>query len=170
MKTKDLAIGVVATLFIGALVYVWLAPGGFNTAPDVTFKTLKGEQVELSELRGKPVLVTFWATSCVGCMREMPHLIELHHELHAKGLEIVGVAMEYDPPNHVLETVERRQVPYPISLDLDGSIARAFDDVRLTPTNYLINPNGRIVFKKIGEMDLARLRDDVVEMLEQPAS
>ncbi|MEM7293269.1 MAG: TlpA disulfide reductase family protein, partial [Pseudomonadota bacterium] len=94
MKMKDLGIAAVALVFVAALAYVWLAPGGLSAAPNVTFKTLKGEQIELDDMRGKPVLVTFWATSCVGCMREMPHLIELHHELHASGLEIVGVAMD----------------------------------------------------------------------------
>ncbi|MEM7208481.1 MAG: TlpA disulfide reductase family protein [Pseudomonadota bacterium] len=167
MKTKDIAIGAVAALFISALAYVWLAPAGFGSAPSVTFKTLTGEQIQLDDLRGKPVLVTFWATSCVGCMREMPHLIEMHHDLHAQGLEIIGVAMDYDPPNHVVETVESRQVPYTISLDIDGAIAAAFDQVRLTPTNYLINPDGRVVFKKIGEMDIAKLRDDIIQMLQK---
>ena len=170
MKKKDAGIGAVALIFVAALAYVWLAPSGLSAAPNVTFKTLKGEKVDMQALRGKPVLVTFWATSCVGCMREMPHLIELHHELHAEGLEIIGVAMDYDPPNHVLETVERRQVPYTISLDIDGQIARAFDEVRLTPTNYLINPDGRIVFKKIGEMDIAKLRNDIVTLLRKSTS
>ena len=165
MKKKDIGIGAIALIFVVSLVYVWLAPSGLSAAPNVTFKTLKGETVDLHDLRGKPVIVTFWATSCVGCMREMPHLIDLHHELHSEGLEIIGVAMDYDPPNHVLETVESRRVPYTISLDIDGEIARAFDEVRLTPTNYLINPDGRIVFKKIGEMNMAKLRNDVITLL-----
>lgn len=165
MKLKDIGIACVALLFIATLAYVWFAPGGLNQAPKVAFKTLKGEELALDDFLGKPVLVTFWATSCVGCMREMPHLIELYHELHDKGLEIVGVAMDYDPPNHVLETVQRRKVPYTISLDIDGNIAKAFDGVRLTPSSYLINPKGRIVFKKIGEMDLAHLREDIINML-----
>ncbi len=102
-------------------------------------------------------------------MREMPHLISVYNDMHERGLEIVGVAMDYDPPNHVLETVDRRQVPYTIALDIDGGIARAFDGVRLTPTNFLIDPAGRIVFKKIGAMDIVRLRDDIVEMLNSRA-
>lgn len=170
MKLKDIGIAGVALVFVAALAYVWLAPGGLNQAPTVSFKTLKGENLALHDLRGKPVLVTFWATSCVGCMQEMPHLISLYKELHERGLEIVGVAMDYDPPNHVLETVQRWQVPYTISLDIDGSIAKAFDGVRLTPSNYLIHPDGRIVFRKIGEMDIARLRDDIIAMLDARSS
>ena len=170
MKIKDIGIAAAALVFLATLAYVWLAPGGLSQAPQVAFKTLKGEHVTLDSLRGKPVLVTFWATSCVGCMEEMPHLISLYNELNEQGLEIIGVAMDYDPPNHVLETVQRRNVPYPISLDIDGGIAKAFGDVRLTPTNFLIHPDGRIVFKKIGEVDMARLHTDILEMLKPHAS
>ena len=168
MKFKDIGITTVALAFIAVLAYVWLAPGGLKRAPDVSFITLKGEQIALNALRGKPILVTFWATSCVGCMREMPHLISLYQELHPRGLEIIGVAMDYDPPNHVLETVQRRRVPYTIALDTDGRIAQAFDGVRLTPANFLIHPDGRIVFHKLGEMDIARLREDILSMLGTP--
>ncbi|MEM7292815.1 MAG: hypothetical protein AAF420_05375 [Pseudomonadota bacterium] len=69
-----------------------------------------------------------------------------------------------------LKQVERQRVPYKISLDIDGAIAHAFDETRLTPTNYLINPDGRIVFRKIGEMDIAKLRDDIRAMLGHTAS
>ncbi len=166
MKLKYIGIAAIALFFVAVLAYTWLAPGEFGPAPNVLFKTLKGEKISLNALRGNPVLVTFWATSCVACMREMPHLISVYNDMHEQGLEIVGVAMDYDPPNQVLETVEREQVPYTISLDLDGSIAKAFDSVRLIPANYLISPEGRIVFKKLGEMDIARLRNDIVEMLD----
>ena len=169
MKLKHIGIGAVALFCVAALSYVWPVPVGLSEAPNVSFQTLKGEKISLSAWRGNPVLVTFWATSCVRCMQEMPHLISLYKELHKRGLEIVGVAMDYDPPNHVLVTVDRQQVPYTISLDIDGGIARAFDGVRLTPTNFLIDPAGRIVFKKIGAMDIVRLRDDIVEMLNSRA-
>ena len=148
-------------------VYVWFSPAGAQAAPDVKIPILNTQRiVDLKQYSGRPVLVTFWATSCVVCMQEMPHLISLYNELHAKGLEIVGVAMDYDPPNLVVETVEQWRVPYTISLDLDGRIARAFDGVRLIPANFLINPEGRIVFKQLGELEFAQLREDIVAILD----
>ena len=163
MKFK---LSTVAALFMVAVVTAgWVAFHTDDHAPDVTFKTLSGEQITTRDLRGRPLLVSFWASNCVSCLREMPHLVELHHELNARGFQIVGVAMDYDPPNRVVETAARFKIPYRVSLDLDGQIAEAFDDVRFTPTNYLIDAAGRVVFRHTGLMDIARLRDDIIALL-----
>ncbi len=167
MKAKDIAIAGFAAGLIALFAYLWTSPSGLKQAPELTLTTLKGEEISLSGLRGRPVLVTFWATSCPGCLEEMPHLIELYHELHDQGLEIIGIAMSYDPPNHVVNLVERRAVPYPIALDLEERAALAFGDVRLTPSSFLIAPDGRIVQQKIGEMDMQRLRDTILGLLQQ---
>ena len=135
------------------------------TAPDVTFKYIDGRQVKLKNLERHPVLVTFWATSCPGCMKEMPHLISLYKSLSAQGLEIVGVAMAYDPPDRVLALTSRRNIPYPIALDIDGTIAHAFDDVTLTPTSFLIAPDGRIISHIVGELDMEKLHGQISAML-----
>lgn len=165
MKFKELAPVAFGLVLIGALAVVWFAPAGANQAPNVTFQTISGKAVTMAELKGKPVLVNFWATTCPGCVKEMPHLAELYEELHPQGFEIVGVAMSYDPPNQVLELVKRRNVPYPIALDINDTAAKAFGDVQLTPTTFLIDPDGRIVQHKIGEMDLVALREKIVTML-----
>lgn len=141
---------------------------GLSTAPDVTFKYIDdGRQVNLKHLGNRPVLVTFWATSCPGCMKEIPHLIDLYNGLSAQGLEIVGVAMAYDPPDRVLAMTRHRNIPYPITLDLDGSIARAFDDVTLTPTTFLIAPGGRIIAHIVGELNMKKLRRQISDLLTQ---
>lgn len=117
--------------------------------------------------QGKPVLVTFWATSCPGCIKEMPHLIEMYHDLGPKGLEIIGVAMAYDPPNRVMRMREEKNIPYPIVLDIDSRIAHAFGEIKLTPTHFLINPDGRIVHHKIGELNMEKVRTRIQTMLNQ---
>jgi thiol-disulfide isomerase/thioredoxin len=111
------------------------------------------------------VLVTFWATTCPSCIEEMPHLIELYRELNPKGLEIIGVAMVYDPPAQVRAMAEQRQIPYPIVLDSEERIAREFDNVRVTPTTVLISPEGRIVHYRLGFLDMPKLRDTIEAML-----
>ena len=139
---------------------------GLSTAPEVSFKYIDdGRQVNLKHLGNRPVLVTFWATSCPGCMKEIPHLIALYNALSAQGLEIVGVAMSYDPPDRVLALTRHRNIPYPITLDLDGSIARAFDDVTLTPTTFLIAPGGRIIAHIVGELDMEKLHRQISDLL-----
>ncbi|MEM9604793.1 MAG: TlpA disulfide reductase family protein [Pseudomonadota bacterium] len=148
-----------------AAAWLWLAPTGARAAPNVTFTTLEGQRVDITALRGKPLLVNFWATTCIGCVAEMPHLAELYETFNDDGFEIVGVAMYYDPPNQVLELTRQRAVPYPISLDVDGRIGKAFGDVSLTPTSFLVDANGKIVFHKIGELDMDLLHNKIESML-----
>jgi peroxiredoxin len=153
MKTRDiLTISIVAVLIGGAL-YLWLAPEGLRPAPEVSLQTLDGRTVTTENLRGQPVLLTFWATTCVSCIREMPHLAELHERYNARGLEVIGVAMSYDRPDHVVEVARARGLPYTIAIDTDDSAAQAFGQIRLTPTSFLISPEGRIVYQKLGDID-----------------
>lgn len=165
MKIKDIAIGLFALILVGALGYLWLTPEGMKQAPGVTLRTLDGTQLDLAALRGRPLLVTFWATSCTGCVKEIPHLIELHEEFSPQGLQVIAIAMSYDPPNHVIAMRDARKIPYAIALDIDASAARAFGDVRLTPTSFLIAPDGRIVRHKIGEFDMDDMRGQIRAML-----
>lgn len=168
MKTRDSLIAVFGILLIGGVAWLWLSPSGLQPAPPVEFKVVDGRTLKLEQLRGRPVLVTFWATSCPGCIKEMPHLIELYHDLAPKGFELIGVAMAYDPPNHVMQMRRERNIPYPIALDINSKAAMAFGDVKLTPTHFLIDPEGRIVHHKIGELDVNKLRSRIIAMLNPP--
>lgn len=162
---KETLIAGIALAVVLAVAAVWLMPAGLRQAPPLVGQTLDGRTLTLEQLRGNPVLVTFWATTCPSCIEEMPHLVELYRELHPKGLEIVGVAMAYDPPEQVRAMVARRQIPYPIVLDTQSHIAREFDDVRLTPTTVLISPEGRIMHYRLGPLDLPKLRETIQGML-----
>ena len=98
-------------------------------------------------------------------MKEMPQLIDLYHELSPLGLKVIGIAMYYDPPNRVLAIQKSRSIPYTIALDIDAHAARAFGDVELTPTTFLIAPDGRIVYRETGRMDMDRLRNAILALL-----
>jgi len=154
-----------AVMLLGMLAYLWLAPAAPGASPDISLMTLDGEELQLSSLRGRPLLVTFWATTCSSCVREMPHLIKLYDELAPQGLEIIAIAMDYDPPNRVLAMRKAHNIPYPIALDLDAAAANAFGNVRLTPTSFLVAPDGRIAYRKTGTLDMANLREDILGML-----
>lgn len=154
---------VLAVILISAV--VWFMPAGLRQAPPLIGQTLDGRTLTLEQLRGKPVLVTFWATTCPSCIEEIPQLVELYRELNSKGLEIIGVAMAYDPPEQVRALAKQRQIPYPIVLDTQERIAREFDNVRLTPTSVLISPEGRIVHYRLGLLDMPKLRDTIQKML-----
>jgi len=165
MKLKEIATGGFAVLLVGAVAYLWFSPSGIKPAPALAVNTLEGKQVDLEAYRGRPLLVTFWATTCPGCVKEIPHLVELHNELAPRGLAILGIAMSYDPAAQVREMVKRKEIPYTIALDSDGSAAQAFGGVQLTPTSFLIDPRGRIVKQKLGEMNMQEVRRRILGML-----
>ncbi|MEW6120031.1 MAG: TlpA disulfide reductase family protein [Pseudomonadota bacterium] len=153
--TKPLLIALVVLAILGALAYALTQK---PQAPAATFTTLDGRQMSLEQLRGKVVLVNFWATSCPGCVKEMPGMIDTYRAYKDKGFEIVAVAMSYDPPNYVANFVQTRQLPFPVALDVDGAHARAFGDVQLTPTSFLIGKDGSILEQKLGELDFGKLK------------
>ena len=126
-------------------------------APAVPYTLLDGSKHSTENLRGQVVLVNFWATSCVTCVKEMPELIATHEKFQSRGYETLAVAMSYDPPAYVVNFVETRKLPFLVTMDLDGSIARSFGDVQLTPTSVLINKRGEVVKRYIGEPDFAEL-------------
>ena len=152
---KSLLIAVAALAIIGALVFALMDK---PSAPAATFITLEGNTIALDDLRGKVVLVNFWATSCPGCIKEMPGMVETYNQYKDRGFEIVAVAMSYDPPNYVANFVQTRQLPFPVALDVDGAHARAFGNVQLTPTSFLIGKDGSILEQKLGELDFVKLK------------
>lgn len=126
-------------------------------APDIGFVTLKGENLTMQGLRGKVVLVNFWATSCVTCIKEMPDIVKTYERYASRGFELLAVAMHYDPPNYVLAYTESHKLPFKVILDTTGDIAAAFGGVLGTPTALLIDKRGRIMQTFVGEPDFAKL-------------
>ena len=165
MKKQTLLSSTVLLAIAALLGYLWLTPSGIKQAPELSVTTLNGKTISLASLQGKPLLVTFWATTCPGCIKEMPHLVDLYKELAPRGLEIVAIAMDYDPEDQVRTMVAQKQVPYPIAIDKDGSAALAFGGISLTPSTFLIDPKGRIVQYKLGEIDMKALHNRIIAML-----
>jgi peroxiredoxin len=165
MRLRDLVIAVFVVSLLGAAGTVWLSPANRQAAPSVSITTLQGEPLSLQSLHGRPVLVTFWATTCRGCIEEIPHLTELYRDYAGRGLEVIGIAMAYDPPDRVIALSRARQIPYPLALDIDSRAARAFGDVSQTPASFLIAPDGRVALRQLGALDMQRVRELVAGML-----
>ncbi|MFO6421552.1 TlpA family protein disulfide reductase [Hylemonella sp. W303a] len=146
----------------------WLLRGsGFGAAPQTTFVLLDGSTESSAAWRGKVVLVNFWATSCTTCVAEMPKIISTYDKYHAQGYETVAVAMSYDPPSYVVNFAQTRKLPFKVAFDNTGEAALAWGDVRLTPTTYLLNKQGEIVKRYVGEPDFAELHRLIEELLAQ---
>ncbi len=144
-----------AVVAIAAIGYSSLARS--TPAPDVTFIDIKGQKISSQSLRGKVVMVNFWATSCVTCVKEMPQMVDTYNKFKGQGMEFVAVAMKYDAPNYVLNYAETNRLPFTVALDSGGDIAKAFGDVTLTPTTFLIDKDGKIIKRYVGEPDFPAL-------------
>ncbi len=142
--------------------YAWLRA---QSAPVVSFTTLEHGVVWPGALAGKVVLVNFWSTSCAVCLKEMPRLAELHRRYEARGFETIAVAMPYDPPNLVVAYQQQARLPFKVAIDPNGEVARRFDDVKLTPTTYLIDRRGRVVKRYVGEPDFGEVERRIEQAL-----
>ena len=163
MKTARYLAAATACVAIGLGVYLKL--GSPVTAPRVPYTLLDGSQGGTEQLRGKVVLVNFWATSCTVCVREMPRIVSTYQKYRAQGYETLAVAMQYDPPAYVVHFAETRQLPFGVVIDNTGAFARSFGNVEATPTSVLINRRGEIVERYVGEPDFAALHKRVEQLL-----
>ncbi|HSQ71608.1 MAG TPA: TlpA disulfide reductase family protein [Rubrivivax sp.] len=140
-------------------------------APTFAYTLLDGAQGRTDALRGKVLLVNFWATTCTTCIREMPALAALHRQYEARGLATLAVSMRLDPPAAVADFAEERGLPFGVVIDNTGAIARAFPDLQATPTTYVIDKRGAIARRYVGEPDFQALRTLVETLLaESPAA
>lgn len=137
--------------------------------PDLPFTQLDGSQHRLGELRGKVLVVNFWATSCTTCVKEMPDLAATYQALAPKGLDMLAVAMEYDPPAYVSQFVKTRALPFRVAIDHNGELARTLGPVQLTPTTFVINKKGQVVKQYIGEPDFNAMRTLLEQLLAESA-
>jgi peroxiredoxin len=136
-----------------------------DDAPESRFVLLDGSTTTTADLKGKVTLVNFWATTCVTCVKEMPSIVSTHEKFKGKGYETIAVAMSYDQPAWVLNYAQTRRLPFKVALDNTGEIAKSWGDVKLTPTTYLVDKQGRIVKRFVGEPDFAALHKLIEELL-----
>ena len=170
MKFAKLGAVLLGVVLIAGLTLAWLADGQQKRVPEVELNLIRGGTTTFAALRAqRPVLVTFWATDCSPCRKEVPHLVELYESYNSKGFDIIAIAMAHDPPGRVWQFVRNRQLPYQVAVDLDRKVAHAFDDVHLTPTTYVVARDGRIVYRKTGLFDMDEMRSLVERLLAEPA-
>jgi peroxiredoxin len=160
---------IVIAVALGALAAAYLAFFQVRPAPAITFTSITGEKLATGNLRGRVVLLNFWATDCAVCLKEMPQLVKTYEKYRKRGFEVIAVAMPYDPPNYVLHYAEKNALPFKVALDPMGEATRAFGDVKLTPTTILIDKRGNMVWRIIGEPDFAKLNALIEQKLAEPA-
>jgi peroxiredoxin len=167
-RMKARIIAVAATLAIAAwAVYVSLRPA---PAPHVRIATLSGEILSTEALRGKVVLVNFWATWCTDCLAEMPNMADTYRKFASRGYETVAIAVQKDDPMLVVKVAAHRALPFKVAFDQNGDLAESFGASRVTPVSFLIDRRGRVIRRYVGEPDWAELHAAIEGALALPGS
>lgn len=154
-------------LAVAALVLPLAGCLNSSAAPQTSFTLLDGSSRTTADLKGKVALVNFWATSCTTCVAEMPMLVATHEKFRGRGYDTIAVAMSYDPPSYVVNFAHTRNLPFPVAIDNTGAVAKAWGDVKLTPTTFLLNKQGEIVKRFVGKPDFAELHQLIDRLLSE---
>jgi thiol-disulfide isomerase/thioredoxin len=144
-----------------------LAPA--TLAPDFSLESLDGKTLRLSDLRGKAVLLNFWATWCGPCKIEMPWFVELQDEYAGQGLQIVGVAMDDASKQDIAKFAKDMGVNYPILIGKE-SVGDQYGGVPALPESFLIGRDGKIVDKILGLRGKAEIEDSIKKALNTKAA
>ncbi len=126
-----------------------------DKAADFTLTTLEGEEVSLSDYKGKPVFLNFWATWCPPCKEEMPD-IQSFSDVHGEDVAVLSVNFtKYEPDKKAIpEFIESNQLKFPILMDREGKVGENLYQVISMPTSFMIDSEGTIREKRVGPLTL----------------
>jgi thiol-disulfide isomerase/thioredoxin len=137
-----------------------------NLAPDFELPALDGKKMKLSDLRGKAVLLNFWATYCGPCKIEMPWFVELQKEYGPQGFQIVGVAMDDASNEEIAKFVQQMGVNYPILIG-EESVGQKYGGVGVLPTTFFIDRDGKLIYREFGLQSRSVFVDHIKKALSQ---
>jgi cytochrome c biogenesis protein CcmG, thiol:disulfide interchange protein DsbE len=145
---------------------VELKPWEGGATPPLALEDLAGRTHDLSEMRGRVVLVNFWATWCEPCRAEMPSIDRLRNSLKGKPFEVFAVNMA-EPLSRIEKFTAAMPLGFPLLRDRDGSVGKSWK-AKLLPASYLIGRDGRIHYVAYGELDWSSdaVRARVTELLQ----
>ncbi|MGA9567028.1 MAG: TlpA disulfide reductase family protein [Candidatus Korobacteraceae bacterium] len=172
MSSKRIAIyGIVALCLLGLFIASrHSAPkpkvtASGNPAPDFTVTDIDGRKLNLSDFKGKVVLLDFWATWCTPCRAEIPHFVEMQNKYGPQGLQVIGISMD-DDAKPVREFYQQYKMNYPVAVG-DDKLADQFGGVMGLPVNFLIDREGRIHSKHLGATDVSVFDEEVAALLKE---
>lgn len=168
-----LSIGLIITIFVvGKIMRPSKAPvvsiidkkAVFKPAPDFTLFDIHGSERRLKDFKGKVIILDFWATWCPPCKAEIPHFIELYNEYKNEGLEIIGVALDWNAERVVPQFAEEAGMNYTVLLG-NRDVTDLYGGIISIPTTFVIDREGGIRKKYIGYRDKEVFEEDIKELL-----
>jgi thiol-disulfide isomerase/thioredoxin len=159
-------------ILLGLIAYLWFRPpadvSNENRAVPAWKVTLTDGRVLTSDsLRGKVVLVNFWATWCPYCRKEMPAIDSFLKDYHGKGLEVVAISVD-DPPEKIAAWMKDKGYAFQAA-PTNASVAAVFGSITSVPTSFVLDTDGHIRHKIAGQVYYARLEKLVTPLLKAPA-
>ena len=139
-------------------------PNYVATAPNFSLPTSDGKILKLSDLKGKVVIIDFWATWCPPCRKGIPDLIDLKKKYGSKGFEIVGISLDTETKSDVVPFIKNYGINYPVVYG-NSKVAQAYGGVRAIPTSFIIDKQGKIVASYEGLMPLSTYEDHLKKLL-----
>jgi len=164
IKNRRIIVTMLAGSFLVLLAFI-VYLDQLKQYPNPSFQLLDGNQVSLRDFHGKPVVILFWASTCHICLEEFPRLNKFYKEFTNDKFELIAVSMPYDPPNRVVDTVDNMNITFPVAIDIESQVINAFGDVSATPTTVIISPQGRIITKTVGEININDIRNQIMDIL-----
>ena len=130
-------------------------------SPDSSLRMQKttGEIKQLRDYQGKFILVSFWATSCIICLKEINQLVDFYQLNQENNFEILAISMYHDRPDWVVQTIKDKNISYPVFFDIDKQISKNFGNVIATPTSFIISPAGDVIYQHAGKTDFRRISE-----------
>ncbi len=139
------------------------ASGGHLLAPPWSLTDITGQKLNLSDYKGKVVLLDFWATWCGPCRIEIPWFVELQEKYRDPGFAVIGISMD-DGPGPVREFYKQYKMNYPVAMG-DDKLGELYGGILGLPTTFLIGRDGRIYAKHVGATDLAVFEEEIKHLL-----
>ena len=143
------------------------AAAGCNAEPkanlDLTFKDMNDASFKLADLKGKVILVNFWASWCGPCLKEIPEFIQVREAFHAKGFEIVGISTD-DTPEQLKAFAEKNKTNYPL-VQVTAEVEEAFGPVFGLPTSVLVARDGSVCKRHFGPLSKEQLEKELKPLL-----
>lgn len=135
-----------------------------QAAPAWQLKDLEGKSVNSADFKGKVAVLNFWATWCPPCRKEIPDFIALQKEYGSRGLVFIGVALDDEGVAVVKPFAKEAGVNYPLVIG-DAKIVKAYENIEMYPTTYVIDRNGTVVSRHIGSLTKAEMEQEIKPLL-----
>lgn len=168
--SKKAVVIIVILVFAALLVFIWVntihkVPEViYKQAPEFTLLDINGNKVNLSDFKGKVVILDFWATWCPPCIAEIPHFIELYDEYKNRGLEVIGISMDRNGQRVVPPFAEEKGINYILLLG-DDEVTDLYGGIISIPTTFILDREGGIRKRYMGYRDKEVFERDIKELL-----